>query len=1204
MEDSASTGAADWNSEDEIANLPSPIDMSDLMQGNIAQVEIDSDECDVETAIKLETPSDEFPTNECIIPGCHRLYVTNINEDEPMIRLPPKRNQHTKDIAEYLCLRVDGRLWHMDDEYFICAKHFANGVCCRIRGHPSYLPSIFPPGFEPKWKKPAWKLNPKFVTSENDFIEPIAHDVIKDEITFELLSDSEIDEPYAAETTVRIPPNRNEKVDAQNMDQWSQLPTCGDILRSVFALLTSQEKTPPKAIALNVHAIWERTHCCPISLLAIAQRIRDLTQSASGLRSSDILGSRKREFAKLFDVLAPVSERDDLFNAEFYADQMTNRKMFMAPNGAVLKPAAPPGQMKKAQPPLKEVGLPTWLQLPTIKQVHETLTTTPFSTRTLAKILRSLWKKADCQPCNLNYVCDKLLELKTSARPSQDLFDIAWESSLRNKSVFNDAFYEDQKGPRKMFLIPLDLSKLAPPPPTSTPMISNKRPCVALSNDTQIIPAKKKRGEQSQRNRKRAYNRDPRVDLMNQLGYPDLSNGILLRLAENFETDQKMRQFGSLPNLKPLLNRKCGFSKPPKLRSDLPVVADFVVKCRGSGLVDSPLYQEATNIVHSQIEQIRTQHMKENVVIKTSNSSSEKSKSEVMSQFSEKQWHAKEVSLLRQQLRAVQSELNMCHTILADSDGLSVTKFPVQFISAQVAQLSERNRRYREIIDLYRGSFKLGHNKNRTIAVLNQRLKLCEDTLKAYMLKPTLMERMLIVQEEINMASSVQECKHRFNGLMKCLVNHEYLSSLQTNLDAPWHEEDRLIDLIEDDLLDDYQGAEFAPGEFFDPSMLVYKCANCGLGHDSANKLLQHEKFFCSFTTESVCYVCHMRVPQAEMDCHIEEHAKVYRIDVSMSCDICSKIMPNLKELSNHAKLHNIHFRYCICCKRTFKNEELFANHWWKRFEYKNATRREPPNKKPQFLCSYCGLTFRIPAHADPNALHDYHICKFMEKSLSQTGAPKAHLCTDCGAGFFGLVEFKKHLYETQHTVPDGISIKTNFGNCVICDRNCPSKKKMDEHILIHTTIMPYQCPICGHKSHKNYTLRRHVLDTHQDANFKTKDAITIPEEVAKKEYLLADIPGRIHEFLDQEAKPKKKVGTAAQKARQKKSKAIANLAASRSNLPQHPLPPTGSVVVPVVQAQPNTHNMKNLTHIHAITEMEEQKMATTHLQNVLNTNW
>lgn len=1197
MEDSNSSGSSYWDSNDEDeTNLPSPIDMTDLMKGQDDTEDSDEDDV-IRMDIKEEKgSSNEPPTNICVIPGCRRLYVTNINENQPMIRLPPKRDQQSKDISRYLNIQVNGGRLELDDEYFICAKHFQEGVCSRLRGHPSYLPSIFPLGFEPKLTPPSWKLNTKL---QEQFIEPIVHGIVKDEITYELLSDSEIDEPYATEASKRIPSNKNEKVDPKDMDKWTQLPTCGDILRSVFALLTLQEQTPPNTIASKVHAIWDRTHCCPMSIPVILQKVRELTQSSSGLRSTEILGSRKREFAKLFDVLAPVSNRDERFNAEFYVDQMTDRKMFMAPNGAILKPAAPPGQVKKAPKPLKDVGLPTWLQLPTMKQVHETLTKSPFSIRTLAKILRSLWKKAECQPCNLNYVCEKLIQLKKVSKPSEDLFDIAWETSLRNQLEFNDVFYEDQKGKRRMFLIPQDLpvKKSQSSQPVHTGR--NKRIRASTEGVPEDVPAKKTKFEKLQKDKLRHLKRDPKKALLDQLGYPELQDGTLLKFARNFETDPKIRNSINLPNMPPLINRKCGFSEPLNLRSNLCDLAEFVVKSRKRSLLDSPLFSEATSVLYSEIDQVRAMPEKNSTLsIKPPHSGTLKNKSEVMSGLSEKQWHAKEVSLLRQKLKTAETELNLCRTILVESNALTMSEFPVHYISAQIAQLTERNRRYREIVNLYRNSFKLGHNKNRTIAVLHHRMKLYEEALMGFVSKPSLMEQLRTVQEEIHMASTVGECKRHIDELIQSIIHQEYLKCLPENSDIPWHEEDPLLDRIEDDLWDDFDGDRFAPGEFFDPSMLIYKCASCGLGHESTRKLLQHEKFFCTLGNMSICHVCHMRVPPAEIDAHVEEHASVYRLESELPCDICYKTMPNLKEMSNHAKQHNVDFLFCICCNKTFKSEESFSNHWWKRFEFKNRHGRAstPRNKKLSFLCSYCGVKFKTPADADTNALYDYHICKDVGQVLKDTGVTKSYLCTDCGAGFYGLVEFKKHLYDTLHTIPDGITLRKIPCHCLICNRKLSSKQKMGEHILIHTNIKPYQCPICGLKSNKNYTLRRHVLDAHKNASFKTQDAIVIPEELAKRNYLLADVPGRINDFL--ELKEEKQVTPAVIRRRKReRDRRAARNAAKRANGGFSPSTEEYSVIVPVVQAPLNTVSRE-------ITEVEEQTVATNHLQTVLNTKW
>eukprot|EP00095_Tigriopus_kingsejongensis_P004007 maker-scaffold874_size86240-snap-gene-0.12 protein:Tk04007 transcript:maker-scaffold874_size86240-snap-gene-0.12-mRNA-1 annotation:"hypothetical protein CGI_10015778" len=458
---------------DAMDDLPSPINVEDIL-GRPGELS-DEDETDtvakdemVQVKIELVEQNDQTKIL-CLVRNCGRKFVTNINEDQAMFRFPVQHQTQSRVWIEILGLKNPDDLssWTMDDDYFVCGLHFTGGVCSKIIGHPSFIPTRFPPGVQPYNVVILPPLDPQSALRPADFHEPIATPTFKAEITFDLESDSDIDEPFAK---VPIPPNRNARCEALAMEKWSQLPTQGDVLRAVVVTLGQNGSTlGVKSIVEHIFQLWNKVKCPPIPVKAIFTRIAKLVTSLPGLKSTDILGARKAEFANLFDVACRAEERTSAFNYEFYGDQLSTRRMFFTCTGVILKPALPPGRVKALIKELKDITLPTWLQLPTTKEVLEVVEKTPFTARTLAKIIRGLWKRARCYPCNLNHVVEKIKAIQninqSGPNGTTELFDIAWEKSLR-PADFNDVFYEDQKGLRRMFLTPLDISSTLLSKPT------------------------------------------------------------------------------------------------------------------------------------------------------------------------------------------------------------------------------------------------------------------------------------------------------------------------------------------------------------------------------------------------------------------------------------------------------------------------------------------------------------------------------------------------------------------------------------------------------------------------------------------------------------------------------------------------------------------------------------------------------------------
>eukprot|EP00095_Tigriopus_kingsejongensis_P004008 maker-scaffold874_size86240-snap-gene-0.13 protein:Tk04008 transcript:maker-scaffold874_size86240-snap-gene-0.13-mRNA-1 annotation:"hypothetical protein BRAFLDRAFT_63227" len=935
---------------DAMEDLPSPINVEDIL-GRSGELS-DEDETMSDTVAEVEKitvkseliEQNDHPKTVCLVPNCGRKFVTNVNEGQDMFRFPVQDHDQSRVWIEILGLKNPGDLlpWTMDDDYFVCGLHFTDGVCSQVMGHPSFIPTRFPPGVQPYNVVLLPPLDPQSELSPGDFHEPIAMPTFKEEITFELESDSEIDEPYAK---VPIPPNRNEKCEPMAMDKWSQLPTEGDILRAVIAALTQNETV--ESMVDHVFQLWNKVKCPPIPQKAISTRIAKLVTSLPGLKSTDILGARKAEFANLFDVACLAEERTTAFNYEFYGDQLSTRRMFFTPTGVILKPAFPPGRVKALLKDLKDIILPTWLQLPTTKEVLEVVEKSPFTARTLAKIIRGLWKRARCYPCNLNHVVGKIRAIQnlnqSGPNGTTELFDIAWEKPLR-PADFNDVFYEDQKGLRRMFLTPRDIpSTLAS---KSSPVISNP---ISLAQGI---------GDQSS-----GHSPRPRLEVLSD-------------------------QVPDSPTISEL---------------EVDALKKMVASCRKFGATESPMFNLAkhTLFIHGIIE------TGDEASSPQSKSKAEARNRHEPASFGPpdgNMYLRNMIAKLKQEREEDKKVLELYRLILKENKRHLETRKPFFQAVAEITHLAKRNQRYRDIIAFYRENTVNPSNTHKVMGVLHQKLLEAQEVIRQYELESTILDMIKEAKQNLKKALSVADCQAVVNQLLGALIEREDLDRGETWTTKEWLDQDALLDVYEAEILDPLCNYEIMRwGSLWEDH--AYECPDCHLKLATHSNLEDHQILNCEVRQR--CHVCAFKVSPKDLDFHLKGHTQKYDLESPLTCDECQVQAPNLEAMQTHVNDCHSHQVFCICCQRILRSETLMALHWRSKLRRSQASAATTQIVCP--YCGKMSPRPRGDVF-DPNEKAKTHICENMAHKMLRDPRVEKYLCQECGDQFLTQTKYDYHM--------------------------------------------------------------------------------------------------------------------------------------------------------------------------------------------------
>eukprot|EP00095_Tigriopus_kingsejongensis_P004009 maker-scaffold874_size86240-snap-gene-0.14 protein:Tk04009 transcript:maker-scaffold874_size86240-snap-gene-0.14-mRNA-1 annotation:"unnamed protein product" len=996
-------------------SLLSPINVKDIL-GRSSDL---SDENESVTAnqglvtVKIEMIEEtEHPKTVCLVPKCGRKFDTNSEEGQPMFRFPAQDQIQAQVWTQILGLGPNpehGSPWAISSAHFVCGLHFA-----------------------------------------------------------------EIDEPYAKAPN---PPNRNEKCEPLAKEKWSQLPTSGDILRAVIVTLGETGSTSGVASIVEcIFQLWNKVKCPPIPVKAISTRIFSLLASVPGLKSTDILGARKAEFAGLFDVACPAEERTATFNYEFYRDQMSSRRMFFTPTGMILKPALPPGRVKRGVEEQKDVTLPTWLQLPTQEEVLETMKQSPFSVRTVAKIIRALWKRARCYPFDLENVAEQIRAMQNCLRPESavttELFDIAWDQPLR-PADFNVVFYQDQKGPRRMFLTPLRIgsnvkTKLRARPPVA---ITNPRSLSQTTSSGNLLTAQ-------------AFASVSRIKTEDGSGPDDVTDPLMAESLEKTQVNQDSSNYSKNSSMShPMCSaRRC------HCNVDLNALRTLVVSGNKAGLTESPMIQMAQDTLHRHgVFDLQRLDLvpKVEVGLEVNAAAEPVPASSIMTN---EQMKNLIVKLRRERDLAVKLR-ELYRRVLWEKDLLSKAKKPVYQVMAELNYLACRNKRYRDIIAFHRDN---SSQSQKVMGILHQKLLDAQEVIQQYECEPSILAVIREATNSLRNTDSVAGCKAIVDQLLTALIQRDASAQGQTWTSQQWLAEDALLDAYEAEVLEPLTDPELM--EFASDSVEhTLECGECHLRFTNQPNFEDHQMLYCD--VRESCHVCALKVPPMAKDHHLKGHAEKHDLDSPLTCDECQVQVPNLEAMQTHVKEHHAHQVFCVCCRKSFASPMQMALHWVKN----SAKSKKSANPEPM-ICSGCGILTKLNLADVINHGQVTHVCGEIDKPYGTVYLS----CPECGELFR-----KKAKYDAHVAIPHD----PDESVCKFCSR-AVLKKRLKDHLLTHTLIHPFKCPMCKKTAGFRTEITTHLKQVHQLTGRVHRTVEVIPEELEKRSRFKRNTVAGIKEFI------------------------------------------------------------------------------------------
>lgn len=179
----------------------------------------------------------------------------------------------------------------------------------------------------------------------------------------------------------------------------------------------------------------------------------------------------------------------------------------------------------------------------------------------------------------------------------------------------------------------------------------------------------------------------------------------------------------------------------------------------------------------------------------------------------------------------------------------------------------------------------------------------------------------------------------------------------------------------------------------------------------------------------------------------------------------------------------------CNICEKTFTRETTLKEH--NRQKHKSHNQIEGSTQK----CEYCGKHFatvsNLKRHLNTHAGREDKLeeskksCEFCGKEFATAFNLKRHLnihsddkepmeqkCKYCGKSFTTISNLKRHLH--IHTG------NTAQFQCLRCEKNYTTKKRLDTHVQSIHENMKYSCSLCDKTYSRNDQLRAHVNNYHK----------------------------------------------------------------------------------------------------------------------------
>lgn len=242
----------------------------------------------------------------------------------------------------------------------------------------------------------------------------------------------------------------------------------------------------------------------------------------------------------------------------------------------------------------------------------------------------------------------------------------------------------------------------------------------------------------------------------------------------------------------------------------------------------------------------------------------------------------------------------------------------------------------------------------------------------------------------------------------------------------------------------------------------IFACLFCSYVTETPGRLKKHRMRNHPGTEEFLCRNCG-KIFKRKSDLVV--HARTHSGERPFACPHCPRRFAQSGTLSEHRRRHTGETPFaCPICPRLFASRSSFWRH-----------RRVHSGERP-YACERCGATFSHASTLKHHALvhsaerpHSCHHCGRSTKSLYAmrqhmlTHEEKAFVCECCGKKFSLKSNLKSHVRKMHSAAA---------GRCSLCRKDTSN---LPEHMLVHSGLTPYSCPVCARSFRLKNSLTFHV---------------------------------------------------------------------------------------------------------------------------------
>lgn len=242
-----------------------------------------------------------------------------------------------------------------------------------------------------------------------------------------------------------------------------------------------------------------------------------------------------------------------------------------------------------------------------------------------------------------------------------------------------------------------------------------------------------------------------------------------------------------------------------------------------------------------------------------------------------------------------------------------------------------------------------------------------------------------------------------------------------------------------------------------------FSCLFCSYVTETSGRLKKHWMRNHPGANEFPCRSC-SKIFKRKSDLVV--HARTHSGERPFACPHCPRRFAQSGTLSEHRRRHTGETPFaCPLCPRLFASRSSFWRH-----------RRVHSGERP-YACERCGATFSHASTLKHHANHVHsaerpHCCDHCGRSTKSvyamrqhmlTHGEKAFVCEHCGKKFSLKSNLESHVRKMHSAAA---------GRCTLCRKDTSN---LQEHMLMHSGLTPYTCPVCARSFRLKNSLSFHV---------------------------------------------------------------------------------------------------------------------------------